>query len=380
MTATQHVDEQTLLSAATDPSLHNHHIEMCPQCQRDLAAWRRIAGLARDTVASVPPPRDDLADRVIASISGTPQQLRDPERAFRQTRRHAMTRRAPWLAAAIIAVFAVVALVIALSIDSVVPSSASVLAKIRHAPTVVASAYRSVDAFLYSTVREQDGLVVMNYRTRAVYSPQTNAFQETVATAYPGQISSSATYSSDGSLVYIPCDFNFELIGQKPCLAYPAQRGSSSDRLSVTLLHDARGPVTTLGERTIDGVETAGYRLTVPATAYVAGAEPSQRSLLGQELATTKYLRMEVWSDSRGLPVELDYTVDYRTTSPPALLSETVHEDLRYSEAAPRIKVPSSDEVLVVPNLQTVDQRLSTYAADIEACGGTERCGVDNGG
>ena len=48
MTATQHVDEQTLLSAAADPSLHNHHIEMCPRCQRDLAAWRRIAGLTRE--------------------------------------------------------------------------------------------------------------------------------------------------------------------------------------------------------------------------------------------------------------------------------------------------------------------------------------------
>ena len=291
-----------------------------------------------------------------------------------------MARHAPWLAAAIIAAFAVVALVIVLSVDSVVPSSASVLTKIRHAPTVVASAYKSVDASLYSTVRAHDGVVVMNYRSRAVYSPQSNAFQDTVATVYPGQLSSSWTYSSDGSLVYIPCDSNFELIGQKPCLAYPAQRGSASDRLSVTLLHDARGPVTTLGERTIDGIETAGYRLTVPATAYVAGAEPSQRSLLGQELATTKYLRMEVWSDSRGLPVELDYIVDYRTTSPPALLSETVHEDLRYSETAPRIKVPSSNEVLVVPSLQAVDQRLSTYAADIQACGGTERCGVDNRG
>ena len=89
---------------------------------------------------------------------------------------------------------------------------------------------------------------------------------------------------------------------------------------------------------------------------------------------------MEVWSDSCGLPVELDDTVDYRTPSPPTLLSETVREDLRYSEATLRIKVPLSSEVLVVPSLQAVDQCLSTYAADIEACGGTERCGVDNWG
>lgn len=380
MTATQHVDEQTLLSAAADSSLHSHHIEVCPQCQRDLASWRRIADLARDAVASVPLPGEDRADRVLASISATPQESRYSERSIRQGRGHAMVRNAPWLAAAIIAVFAVVALVIALSVDSVVPSSASVLTKIRHAPTVVASAYKSVDASLYSIVRDADGVVVMNYRTGAVYSPQTNAFRETVETVYPGQLSSSWTYSSDGSLVYTPCDTVFELIGQKPCLAYPAQGGSASDRLSVSLLHDARGPVTKLGERTIDGAETVGYRLTVPATAYVAGAVPSQRSLLGQELATTKYLRMDVWSDSRGLPVQLDYTVHYRTTSPPALLSETVHEDLRYSETAPRITVPSSNEVLVVPSLQAVDQRLSTYAADIEACGGTQRCGVNSRG
>jgi hypothetical protein len=384
MTATQHVDEQTLISAATDPLLRHRHIEVCSECQRELTAWRRIADIAQDAVASAPPPGEDLADRILASISATPQESRSSERPIRQgrghARGHAIARPSPWLAAAIVAVLVVVAVVIAFSVDSVAPSSAAVLAKIRHTPTAVASASKSVDESLYSTVRARDGVVVMIYRGRGVYSPQTNAFQFTVATAYPGQHSSSSTYSSDGSLVYIPCNLDFELIGQKPCLAYPVQGGSASDRLSVSLLRNARGPVTNLGERTIDGAETTGYRLIVPATAFVAGAEPSVRSLLGQELATTRFLHMNVWSDNRGLPVELDYTLSYRTTSPPALLTETVHERLHYSETAPRIKVPSSNELLVVPNLKAAEQHLSSYRADLQACGGTERCGVDSQG
>ena len=55
-----------------------------------------------------------------------------------------------------------------------------------------------------ATEREQDGYVVANYHDKDVVSPRTNAFQVTSTTQYPGQISTTSTTSSDGSLVYLP--------------------------------------------------------------------------------------------------------------------------------------------------------------------------------
>ena len=55
-----------------------------------------------------------------------------------------------------------------------------------------------------STEREQNGYVVENYHGEDILSPRTNAFEATSTTQYPGQISTTTTTSSDGSLVYLP--------------------------------------------------------------------------------------------------------------------------------------------------------------------------------
>jgi len=72
------------------------------------------------------------------------------------------------------------------------------------------------------------------------------------------RISVLRTTLSDGSLVYLPCDASWTLIGEKPCLAYPAQSGTASGSPSLTFLRYASGPVARLGQRDIDGVETTG--------------------------------------------------------------------------------------------------------------------------
>ena len=195
---------------------------------------------------------------------------------------------------------AVAVVAITLSIGSAAPSDAMVLAKIRSTPGLIASAAGTVHATQYSTVREQDGFVVINYRVEGVFSPRTNAFQYTTTTLYPGQVSDHWTILSDGSLVYLPCNVEFRLLGKNPCIAYPAQSGVGSDRLAVSFLRGAQGPVTRLGERMIGSSETIGYGLTIPSSAYVATAVPSERSLLDQEFSTTKNVRIDVWSDSQG--------------------------------------------------------------------------------
>jgi hypothetical protein len=215
-----------------------------------------------------------------------------------------------------------------------------------------------------ATEQEQNGYVVANYHDKDVVIPRTNAFQVTSTTQNPGQLSTTSTTSSDGSLVYLPCNPRYDLIGKKPCIAYRAQGGVGSDRLATTYLREAQGPVTRLGERTIGSQQTTGYGLTIPVSAYAAGALPSERSLLGQELFPAKNLRIDVWSDSRGLPLELDVTFTYTETSalPAKLLTTTEHERLSYSESIPRLSVPNRQTVTVTPNLTAAEQLEKQYA------------------
>jgi hypothetical protein len=215
-----------------------------------------------------------------------------------------------------------------------------------------------------STDREQNGFVVETYFDKDVFSPRTNAFMSTSTTQYPGQISTTTVTSSDGSLVYLPCNPRYDQISKKPCIAYPAQGGVGSDPLAATYLREAQGPVTWLGTRRIGSQETTGYGLTVPVSAWVASALPSLRSLLDQYLSTTKNLRLDVWVDSQGLPLQLDTTFTYEETSaqPAKLLTETENERLRYSEAIPRISVPNRGTVTVAPNLTAAEQLENQYA------------------
>ena len=128
--------------------------------------------------------------------------------------------------------------------------------------------------------------------------------------------------------------------------------------------------MTRLGARAIGSQQTTGYGLTVPVSAYVADALPSERSLLDQELSTTKNLRIDVWSDTRGLPLEVDITFTYEETSaPPAkLLTATEHESLSYSDSIPRLSVPDRQTVTVAPNLGAAEQLGKHYADALAEC------------
>jgi hypothetical protein len=382
MTTTQHVDEQTLIALAMDRHESNSHIDQCDECRHDLELWNRVADVARVSVASVPSPGVDLAERILINLGGGPADAQGSPRLPRRAASWRPTRGTRWLVAAALVTVVVAVVAITLSIGSAAPSDAMVLAKIRTTPGLIASAAKTVNATQYSTVREQDGFVVINYRVHGVFSPQTNAFQYTTTTQYPGQVSTSWTILSDGSLVYLPCNAEFRLLGKNPCIAYPAQSGVGSDRLAVSFLREAQGPVTRLGERTIGSTETVGYGLTIPSSAYVATAVPSERSLLDQELSTTKSMRIEVWSDSQGLPRELDTTYTYRQASPAALLTVTSHERLRYSDSPPRLDVPTKPSVLLAPNVNAAQQLLNTYDNEVGACfrEGTPICGSSGQG
>ena len=257
-----------------------------------------------------------------------------------------------WLAVATLLALVVAVVALTLSVGSAGPSTAAVLRKVRSAPSLIASTAKAVYVNEYSTVREQDGYVVINYRINGVFNPRTNAFKVTFTPRYPGEHLASFTYSSDGSLVYLPCDPNFRLIGKPPCIAYPAQGGGRSDWLALTYLREAQRPVTRLGERTIGSRETTGYGLTVPISADAIGALPFGTLSGPGGINSSKNFRVDVWSDTRGLIRQLDLMYKYEETSaaPPKPLTIADEERLSYGASTPRLSVPNRQTVLVASN------------------------------
>lgn len=369
MTTTQHVDEQTLITTAMHPHESNPHLDQCEECQGHLEVWRRIAEAARVSVASAPPPREDLAERMLASL----EEARVESQSSTPIRRHVRSRtthRTRWLALATFIALVVAVVAITLSIGSAGPSTASVLRKIRGAPSLIESSAKAVYVNAYSTIRQKDGYVLNNFRIDGVFNPRTNAFRIAITNRYPGQHSSTTTYSSDGKLVYLPCDPNFRLIGKLPCVAYPAQGNGISDWLALTYLREAHPPVIGLGERSSGSSETTGYGLTVPIDVESVGALPFWTLLGPSGINSSKNFRVDVWSDSKGLIHQLDITFRYKETSiaPPALLTITTHERVRYGESAPGLIVPNRQSVLVAPNESAAYQLRKSYADELGTC------------
>ena len=133
------------------------------------------------------------------------------------------------------------------------------------------------------------------------------------------------------------------------------------------MLFRSPGPVTSLGRRTIGGIETTGYGATVPASALVDSKVPSQQSLAQLSASTAKDFHVDVWSDDQGLPRELDLT--YLQTQPnlPALLHGTTREYATYSKAPLRVTVPSRNTVTVVPSLNAAVALENEYSQEIAA-------------
>jgi hypothetical protein len=267
-----------------------------------------------------------------------------------------------WVIAIPIFVAALV-LVLTLGFGSSAPSDAMVLKSIRSSPRVAAMSSQTVHWTALEVDRAPQGFIDVEYSGHGAADPRTNAFVNTTKAIIPGGDPNfaSSTTVSDGSLVYLPCDASWTLIGEKACLAYPAQSGTAPGSPSLTFLRYASGPVTRLGERDIDGVETNGYKVSVPVSALVQNVVASERSLTQYEDSTISNVRVEVWSDQRGLPRQLDFTFLVHQATLSAVLHASQREQLSYSTTPLKVSVPSQNTVTVAPDLNAALLLASQY-------------------
>ena len=365
MTRTQHLNDEALISIAQDngPGAGaSSHVDSCPLCAHELEAWRRISDLARVSVNVVPPAKEDLLQRVFGELDSPLRRSAAPSRSRRVLTSRGWSSGGRWVIAVPIAIAALV-LALTLGFGSSAPSDAMVLKTIRSSPSVAAMLSQTVHWTALEVDRAPQGFIDVEYRTHGAVDPRTNAFDLTTKAIIPGGDPNfgSSTTLSDGSLVYLPCDAQWTFIGKKPCLAYPAQSGTASGSPSLTFLRYASGPVARLGEREIDGVETNGYRVSVPVSALAQSAIPSERSLLQYQNSTISDVHVEVWSDQQGLPRQLDFTFLVHQATLSAVLRASEKEQLSYSTAPPKVSVPSRNTVTVASSLNAALLLQSQY-------------------
>ena len=366
MTQTRHLDDEALISIVAGDGASPgaaSHINQCSSCADELEVWRRISDLARVSVDSLPPAGTELDERVLGQL-GVPagQGAASPPRRPVFTHRDRY-RRSRWLIPVPLAV-AAVALAVTIGSGSTALSNAMVLDTIRNSPVVAATLTHH---FTSETVlRAPQGYVAIEYHEHGADSPRGNAFEVTSTEIEPdGPPIDPVTTVSDGSFVYLPCDDEWRTIGEKPCVAYPAQGGSPG---SLADLRTAHGPVDRLGERRIDGVETTGYGVAVSVTALVNTLVPSERSLSQYDNATVSDVHMKVWFDSRGLARELDVTWLERQPTLPALLRGSSTEQLTYSKARLHVGVPGRSTVTFVTNVNAAITLENHYQSELDAC------------
>jgi hypothetical protein len=299
----------------------------------------------------------DLEGSVINRADSGRQRRRARRNSVPPRRRRVLTSRdwtsgRRWVIAVPI-VMAALVLVLTLGFGSSAPSDAMVLKSIRSSPSAAATFSQTLHWTALEVDRAPQGFIDIEYSGHGAADPRTNAFVDTTKVIIPGGDPnfSSSTTVSDGSLVYLPCDAGWTLIGEKACLAYPAQSGTASGSPSLTLLRYASGPVARLGQRDIDGVETNGYRVSVPVSALVQNVVASERSLAQYEDSTISNVHVEVWSDQRGLPRQLDFTFLVHQATLSAVLRASQKEQLSYSTVPPKVNVPSRNTVTVASNL-----------------------------
>ncbi len=91
--------------------------------------------------------------------------------------------------------------------------------------------------------------------------------------------------------------------------------------------------------------------MSVPINAPVQGVVASERSLAQYEDSTISNVHVEVWSDQRGLPRQLDFTFLVHQATLSALLRASQKEELSYGTAHLKVSVPSRNTVSVASNL-----------------------------
>jgi hypothetical protein len=354
MTRTRHLDEEALITIAQENSRSvdaSFHVDSCPLCAHELEAWRRISDLVRAGVDLVPTSTEDLPQRVFDERDKPARRSAARARSRRVLAPRGWSGGRRWVLAAPIAIAALV-LALTLGFGSGAPSDAMVLRSIRSSPSVAAMQSQALHFTDLEVDRAPQGFIDIEYSTHGAVDPRTNAFEITSKAIIPGGASfGSTTAVSDGSLVYLPCNVQWTFIGKKPCLAYPAESGTASGSPSLTFLRYASGPVTRLGERDIDGVQTSGYRVSVPVSALVQSVIPSERSLAQYADSTISDVQVVVWSDQRGLPRQLDFTFLVHQATLSALLRASEKEELSYGTAPLKVSVPRRNTVTVASNL-----------------------------
>jgi hypothetical protein len=366
MTRTAHLDDETLITIITNGPAGAGaaaHIDQCPTCRHELDGWHRVADLARASVDSVPP-AGAVFDQQVLGLLGHPDGQDAALPARRRVYKHrGPNRRARWL---IPVPVAVVAIVLAVTIGSgpTAPSDALVLATIRNSPVAAATLTHH---FTSETVlKAPQGYVAIAYHDHGADNPHSNAFEFTSTEIEPdGPRINPTTIVSGGSFVYLPCEPGWRSIGEKPCIAYPAQGGTPG---SLADLRTAHGPVDRLGQRNIDGVETTGYGVAVSVRAMVATLVPSERSLSQYDNDTVSDVHMRIWFDSQGLARELDVTWLERQPNLPALLHGSEMEHINYSKAPLRVSAPDKSTVTFAPNLTAAIELENQYQSELSAC------------
>jgi hypothetical protein len=367
MRRTPHLDDEELITIIADGAANpdaTAHIDQCPDCSHEFEAWRRISHLANVSVDSVPPASPELTERILGHLGGPDERGADsPTRRPAAARRLDRLRRARWLIPVPLAVVAII-LAVTIGSGSTAPSDALVLATIRNSPVVAESLTHH---FTSETVlRAPQGYAAIEYHDHGADSPRSNAFEFTSTEIEPdGPRINPTTTVSDGSFVYLPCEAGWRSIGEKPCVAYPAQGGTPG---SLADLRTAHGPVARLGERKIDGVETTGYGVAVSVRAMVDTLIPSERSLDQYENATVSDVHMKLWSDGRGLVRELDVSWLERQPTLPAALHGSETEQISYNKAPLHVSVPNRSTVTFVPNVDAAITLENQYDNEVSAC------------
>lgn len=231
------------------------------------------------------------------------------------------------------------------------PSEADALQLVRSSPNVALRTARSSHFVETVTARSLSGATVDSASEIGSADASADTFEilENVDDpAYHIQLQ----YLSDGKNVYQSVPSTIVALGYQPWIAYPVNSSGSEPASALptaSVLSDARGPVKDLGSKTIDGMATKGYALTVSAASIVSHALPSARPLVAQSFLDIKNVRMEVWLDGTGRAVADEISWHY-----PAIFSDqlrwVVSEHVAYSNQPVAVTPPASKQVAFVSN------------------------------
>lgn len=236
------------------------------------------------------------------------------------------------------------------------PSEADALQLVRSSPNVALRTARSSHFLETVTARSLNGAIVESASEvgSADASADTFEVEENVYMTVYHVLYLQLQYLSDGKNVYQSVPRTIVALGYQPWIAYPVNSSGSepaSASPAASVLSDARGPVKDLGSKTIDGVATKGYALTVSTASIVSHDLPSARALEAQSFFGIKNVRVEVWLDGTGRPV-----ADEVSWHSPAILSAAdqlrwvASERITYSNQPVAVTPPASEQVAFVSN------------------------------